>query len=329
MELEITLYTREDCKLCDIAREDLEAIQQDVPHRLVVVDIDEDPDLQALYGHKVPVISAGPYTLAAPFDRRKLRMTLGAARDSQAQRLDYEGDSYKKKLVRKGEMSTGDRVSHFISKYYLSVINVVLLIYFGLPFLAPVLMKVGLPGAAKPIYSMYKISCHELAFRSWFLFGEQPVYPREGAGLEGLTTYGEATGNNEADLLTARSYVGNEQLGYKVAFCQRDIAIYMSMFLFGIIFALSGRRIKPLPFIIWVIVGILPIALDGGSQLLSQAFSFIPYRESTPLLRTITGALFGFTTGWFGFPVLEESMRDTRQHLSAKKARVTSRVDTG
>ncbi|MEJ2759566.1 MAG: DUF2085 domain-containing protein [Anaerolineales bacterium] len=74
------------------------------------------------------------------------------------------------------------------------------------------------------------------------------------------------------------------------------------------------------------IKGILPIGLDGFSQLFSQMFTFIPYRESTPLLRTITGALFGFTTGWFGFPVLEESMRDTRQYLSAKKARAASRA---
>ena len=327
MDLEITLYTRSDCKLCDTAMDDLEAIQKDVPHRLVVVDIDKDPDLQALYGHKVPVISAGPYTLAAPFDRRKLRMTLGAARDSQAQRLDFEGEPYKKYLERKGKMSAGEKASHFISKYYLRVINVVLLLYFGLPFLAPVFMKVGLPGAAKPIYTVYKVACHELAFRSWFLFGEQPVYPRESAGVEGLTTYGEATGNSEQDLLTARNYVGNEQVGYKVAFCQRDIAIYMAMFLFGIIFALSGRRIKPLPLLIWVIVGILPIALDGGSQLVSQAFNFLPYRESTPLLRTVTGALFGFTTAWFGFPVLEESMRDTRQALSDKRARVSNRAE--
>ncbi|MEJ2759567.1 MAG: hypothetical protein P8046_13885, partial [Anaerolineales bacterium] len=164
-------------------------------------------------GQKVPVISAGPYTLAAPFDRRKLRMTLGAARDSQDQRLEYEGDDYKKKLTRKKEVSAADRVSHFISAHYLKVINIVLLIYFGLPFLAPVLMKVGLPGAARPIYSMYKIACHELAFRSWFLFGEQAVYPREGAGLDGFISYKQATGNNPNDLTTARNFVGNDEAG--------------------------------------------------------------------------------------------------------------------
>ena len=328
MDLDVTLFTRKECKLCHIAENDLAELQKEVPHQLTIVDIDEDQDLQALYGHKVPVIVAGPYTLPAPFDKRKLKMTLGAAYDSHLRQLEDEGDKFTRRLDRKSTLSQGDKLSHFISNHYLKVINLVLALYFGLPFLAPVLMKIGMQNAAQPIYSIYKISCHELAFRSWFLFGEQPIYPRASAQLDGWITYGEATGNNEADLLTARNFQGNEQVGYKVAFCQRDIAIYMSMFVFGIIFSLTKRKIKAIPFLIWVIVGILPIALDGGSQLLSQAFTFIPYRESTPVLRTLTGALFGFTTAWFGFPVMEETMNDTRQHLSVKKARLLRKSST-
>jgi len=328
INLEVTLYTREDCSLCHIAEDDLAELQKDVPHTLVVVDIDQDPDLQALYGHKVPVITASSYTLTAPFDKRKLRMTLGAAYDSQLRQMEDGEEQFSKQQERKNTMNTGEKLSHFIANHYLKVVNLVLLIYFGLPFLAPVLMKVGLQSAAQPIYTMYKVSCHELAFRSWFLFGEQAAYPRASAQIDGLVTYGKATGNSEEDLLTARNFQGNEQLGYKVAFCQRDLAIYIAMFTFGIIFSLTNRKIKGLPFLLWVIVGILPIALDGGSQLLSQAFTFIPYRESTPLLRTLTGALFGFTTAWFGFPVLEETMNDTRQALSAKKARVLSKSST-
>jgi uncharacterized membrane protein len=326
IDLDVTLYTREDCHLCHVAEDDLAQLHKEIPHHLTVVDIDKDPDLQRLYGHKVPVVVTGPFTLTAPFNKRKLKMTLGAAYDSQKRQLEDDADGYTKKLERKNTLSSGDKLSHFISSHYLKVINLVLLFYFGLPFLAPVLMKVGLQSAAQPIYTMYKISCHELAFRSWFLFGEQPVYPRAAANLNGIETYGEATGNSEDDLLTARNFQGNEQMGYKVAFCQRDIAIYVSMFVFGIIFALSKRKIKPLPFLLWVIVGIFPIALDGGSQLISQAFTYLPYRESTPLLRTLTGMLFGLTTAWFGFPTIEETMKDTRQQLSAKKARLDNKL---
>jgi len=37
----------------------------------------------------------------------------------------------------------------------------------------------------------------------------------------------------------------------------------------------------------------------------------LPYRESTPFLRLLTGFLFGFGTAWFGLPYVEESMRET------------------
>lgn len=324
MKIDVIFYTRKNCKLCDEAKHDLEVIEEEIPHNLTVVDIDEDPDLVALYGERVPVLIVGPYTLSAPFDQRKLKMTLGAAQDSQAHNMQIDETAYTKKKQRRNSMNTGDRISHFIAGHYLLVLNLVLAVYAGLPFLAPVLMKFGMEKAARPIYSIYKISCHELAFRSWFLFGEQPAYPRETAGVNGLIPYGEATGLSEYDLVGARNFLGNDQLGYKVAFCQRDIAIYISMLLFGIIFGLTGRKIKPLPILVWVLVGIVPIGLDGGSQLISQIFTWVPFRESTPLLRTLTGALFGFMTGWFGFPVFEETMRDTRQHLAAKRARAAN-----
>jgi len=47
-------------------------------------------------------------------------------------------------------------------------------------------------------------------------------------------------------------------------------------------------------------------------------------RESTPLLRTITGSLFGLTTGWYLFPLLEESMKDARRLVLSKMAVVKS-----
>jgi uncharacterized membrane protein len=66
----------------------------------------------------------------------------------------------------------------------------------------------------------------------------------------------------------------------------------------------------------------MPIGLDGFSQLPGLAGNmpaWVPIRESTPLLRVITGALFGGTTAWYLFPLLEESMRETRALLGVKK----------
>jgi hypothetical protein len=47
-------------------------------------------------------------------------------------------------------------------------------------------------------------------------------------------------------------------------------------------------------------------------------WDIIAVRESTPLLRTISGSLFGFSTAWFSFPIIEEAMRETRKILSVK-----------
>jgi uncharacterized membrane protein len=213
-----------------------------------------------------------------------------------------------------------------------AVLNVAVLIYLALPVLAPILMKVGITTPANAIYKAYSFVCHQLAFRSFFLFGEQPVYPRAAAGVRSLLTFSQATGLSEAStadaLYQARQFVGNQVVGYKLALCERDIAIYGSILLFGIIFALSGRKIKSLPWYIWILVGILPIALDGFSQLLSQPpLGFIPFRESTPFLRVLTGFLFGFTTAWFGYPLVEQTMADTRRMLLAKRDRRKIRLN--
>lgn len=318
----VTLYTKKNCSLCDTALADLKALAEKIPHNLALVDIDEHSDLRPAFAERVPVLQVGPYTLDAPFDRQKIEMTLSAAQDRQQQIAD--DPEHQARLQRGAEMSTSDRITHWITRHYLALINLFLFLYVGLPFLAPVLMNAGQPTLARPIYTVYGAVCHQMAFRSWFLFGEQPAYPRAAAKVPGLITYRQATGLSEEDLLGARHFIGNEQMGYKVAFCERDVAIYAAMLLFGLIFAVSGRRLPALPWYIWLVIGLGPIALDGFTQLFSQipGWGLWAYRESTPFLRTLTGALFGFTTGWFGIPLFEESMEETRVFLASKQARL-------
>lgn len=327
--IRVTLYSKENCSLCDEAVADLRALQKEIPHELAVVDIEADPALQAAYGERVPVIQVGPYTLDAPFDQNKLRMTLGAARDSHVQQKD---DKYYKKRVKRGRRLSGaDKFTFWLSRHYLAVLNVFLLLYVGLPFLAPVLIHSGHPRLARPIYIAYGAVCHQLAYRSWFLYGDQPFYPREAANVEGYLSYEEATGrpagNTNREVFDARAFTGEElggTIGYKVAFCQRDVAIYGAMFLFGVLFAITRRRIPPLPWFLWMVIGVGPIALDGGSQLLSQFVNlpFLAFRESTPFLRTFTGMMFGFMTAWFGFPLLQETFDDAHLLVVSKMERL-------
>ena len=62
-------------------------------------------------------------------------------------------------------------------------------------------------------------------------------------------------------------------------------------------------------------------------QLLSQPpLGLFPYRESTPFLRVLTGFLFGFSTAWFGYPLVEQTMAETRQIMADKWGRLQKRL---
>ena len=45
--LNVTLYTRKNCKLCDEVKTELQELQSKYPHRLVEVDIETDSSLMA------------------------------------------------------------------------------------------------------------------------------------------------------------------------------------------------------------------------------------------------------------------------------------------
>lgn len=324
--LTVTLYMRENCQLCEKAISDLDELQGQFPHSLIQIDVEKNELLE--YLEKIPIIEAGPYKIKAPFDKKKLKMTLGAAQDRQTQLSDLESSTHQKRLERGRSFTFVDQIFYWLSRRYMIIFNLFAVIYLGLAFLAPVLAAGGKDLSANLIYNVYGKLCHQLAYRSWFLFGDQAAYPREEAGIDRLDTYEEATGLNPDDLDSAVLFRGNEILGYKVALCQRDIAIYGSILLFGLIFALTKRKIPPLPLFAWVLLGIFPLGLDGVSQLLSQFnWEFLPVRESTPLLRSITGSLFGFSTAWFSYPIIEDAMAETRKVLSIKLK--ASQIDNG
>lgn len=327
----VTLYTKKNCPPCERAKAELNDLQPQYPHRLVEVDIASDSSLLAKFGQAVPVVEVGPYSLKAPITRQKLQMTLGAASDRKRQLEELDDPVYKYNTQRGQTVTTADRISFGIAKRYLLILNLFMLTYVGLPFLAPTLMKLGAETPARMIYRIYKPLCHQFAFRSFFLFGEQPYYPLAEAGVAGVKTFEEVSGipnlsdPYSATRFEARNYIGNETVGYKVALCERDVAIYAGILLFGVIFGATGRRFKSLHWTLWLIIGVAPIGLDGFSQLFSQfnwewLASVVPYRESTPFLRTLTGLLFGVATAWFAYPNIEESMSETRQYYVKKFA---------
>ena len=245
------------------AIEDLQFLNTTIPHELVVVDISKSPDLMNKYGKFSPVLLVGPYALKTKFTRQEIQVALGAAADRENQSRKINEDGWETRVNRGRTVSFADRVMYWLSKHYLAFFNILLALYIGLPFLAPVFQKAGWITPAKVIYKIYSPLCHQFAFRSYFLFGEQAYYPRELAGINDAITYETFAPDPLIDIDFARTFTGNETLGYKVALCERDIAIYGSILVFGLIFAISGRKLKRIHWLIFGLVGILPIGLDG------------------------------------------------------------------
>ncbi len=328
--LQLILYTRQGCHLCEQVKKDLADLQEKYPHHVTEIDIEGNVEIYKQYALEIPVLEIGPYTLKAPIRKEDLQVSLAAAQDRNRQLECVNSFSKTKKSERMRVWGIADEIVYWIARHYLAAINLIVLIYVSLPFLAPIFMKANLLPPARLIYNLYGVVCHQLAYRSFFLFGEQLVYPREIAGLKEFRSYSQATGlpevNSAEGILLARQFVGNEQVGYKVALCQRDVAIYFGILFFGVLFVFF-RNLKSIPWFMWILVGLVPIGLDGISQIISQPpFNLLPIRESTPFLRIVTGFSFGFFTAWFGFPSVEESMAETRKILYAKKIHSQSKM---
>jgi uncharacterized membrane protein len=203
---------------------------------------------------------------------------------------------------------TLDRWIYGFAKRWLAVFNVGMGLYVLLPFLAPLLMTGGAPLLGRALYTVYRPACHQLPERSVFLFGPQALYSLEELRDAGLVS--ERDGPVER-----QRFLGTPGIGFKVALCQRDLALYGSMFAAGVVFGLwrwlrPRRPLRPLK--LWLFGLLLtPMALDGGSQLLML-------RESNWWLRVVTGTLTGIACVWLLYPHLEQAFDDLRRQANKR-----------
>ena len=54
--IEVTIYSRSNCHLCDVALGVLEEFRQEFNFQIVKILIDKSPELEEKYGEQVPVI---------------------------------------------------------------------------------------------------------------------------------------------------------------------------------------------------------------------------------------------------------------------------------
>jgi glutaredoxin len=52
----VTIYSRHGCHLCEDAVKILEGLQPELHFEIEIIYIDQDPELEKLYGEQIPVI---------------------------------------------------------------------------------------------------------------------------------------------------------------------------------------------------------------------------------------------------------------------------------
>ena len=190
-------------------------------------------------------------------------------------------------------------------------------------------MKAGKIGLAKSIYKVFGLLCHQLANRSFFLFGRKLMY----AYTELLPFSADA--NTYGGL---RAFMGNSELGYKVAWSDRMVSLYGGFFLGSIVFSLMRRRFKSSAWVVCLLM-ILPMAADGLTHVISdfgglgQGFRYtndwlakmtgnaLPVSfyvgngigSFNSWMRLITGLLTGLGVMWLVLPLFDRVVQDRKQ----------------
>lgn len=191
-----------------------------------------------------------------------------------------------------------DKLIYIIARRWLLLANAFWAIFIALPLLAPVFMANGLPQIGQLIYQAYAPHCHQLPERSYFFYGPQYYYS--------LPELGELVGPD-----VSPRYIGDPRIGYKVAVCERDVAIYGTLAIAGIAFGLVRRKLYPLgqgAFLRFAALFALPMAVDGFGQLLG-------FWESNWISRTITGAVAATGGVWLVYPYIEKGMLDVQSTI--------------
>lgn len=238
------------------------------------------------------------------------------------------------------------RATYFLMKHWLFILIAALGLINILPFFAPLLMKLGFSGPANLIYLLYAPLCHQMAHRSFFLFGEQVMYAPQNFPIS-------ISGKLVEDMFALKAFNGNDVLGWKVAWSDRMVYMYGMTWL-ALIFYYRFRtrfQIKRINLILFIIL-LLPMAVDGMSHVASdfQGGLFEGYRYHNMWLanltynvlpqsfyvgdlfgtfnswmRLISGIGFGVGVVWLVIPVIDESLRHDIEIIGEKLQSIPER----
>jgi uncharacterized membrane protein len=233
-------------------------------------------------------------------------------------------------------------IFQWISAHWFMTFLIVYGLWVFIPFLAPVFMQLGWTGAGKAVYFIYSFFCHQLPERSFFWFGEKTMY-----------SLGEirAVWQDTANPMILRQFIGNETMGWKVAWSDRMISFYTSIWFFALLWYPLRRRIKPISWWGFTLL-LLPIAVDGITHAVSDlagigqgfrdtnAWLAMLTDNSLPatfyagdalgsfnsIMRFITGLLAGLAIVWLVFPYIFKAQAFNQQLDEKSYAQIIEQI---
>ena len=184
---------------------------------------------------------------------------------------------------KRGVAIAADKAIYHLSRHWMLVFSIVYGLYVSLPFLAPVFMQLGWENAGKATYLGYSFLCHQLPQRSYFMFGERITFSL--AEIQGVW-------QNSINPLVLRQFIGNSDMGWKVAWSDRMVSMYTSILLFAWIWYPLRNRVKPLPWWGFILL-LLPMGIDGITHTVSDLYGIGQgFRDSNTWLETLTNGLY-------------------------------------
>ena len=218
---------------------------------------------------------------------------------------------------------------NWLGQHWLLLFSLTYGAFVVLPWLAPVFMHLGWSAPGKALYFLYTFFCHQLPQRSFFLFGPQPM-----VDLPAI----QAVWQDTLNPMILRQFIGNADMGWKVAWSDRMVSMFTGVLLFVWLWSPFRKQIKPLPW--WgLILFLLPMFVDGSTHAISDLAGIGQgFRDTNAWLtvltgnvfppaiyagdalgsfnswmRLLTGVLFGLGIVWFAFPLLENLARNAGQ----------------
>ncbi|MBU0532218.1 DUF2085 domain-containing protein [Candidatus Micrarchaeota archaeon] len=149
------------------------------------------------------------------------------------------------------------------------------------------------------IYKAFSYTCHQKLSRTLCVFKDveslwiADCTPQTGDYTPGFDERREITVEMDG------------AIGYKMPVCSRDWGLYAAMLLGTLVYPIVReiKERKMLPPIL-LVIAIMPLAVDGGLQLISE-MGFLPFiYESTNAIRLFTGIVAGFAASLYAIPTL-------------------------